>query len=164
MGIFRKKISVEECADAIIKFIAEIQSIIHNDFDEVLYVNYRGEDEIDSSEKLRRDWEVLFFVISLIFIWQDNNLNEKDRAIISGHLIINLAKICSGQGAQELNDIDSSDFYDFTKIIVERMQAYRRALSYEGSGPDLFHLAKCFLSIIWYDIPDPNNPIMFTET
>jgi hypothetical protein len=158
---FKKKVSLEECTAAILHFISEMQCIIHNEFDEVLYINYGGEAEIDESEKSRRDWELMFFILSLIQIWIINNLKEKDRENIVKNLFKGTVEICSGEKFEKLCSSDSSDIFEFTKAIGERINAYKYALNYEQPGPDLYNLAKCFLSVIWFEIPDPNNPIMF---
>jgi hypothetical protein len=71
-----------------------------------------------------------------------------------------MVEICSGEKFEKLCGSDSLDIFDFTRAISERINAYRNALNYEQPGPDMFHLAKCFLSVIWFDIPDPNNPFM----
>jgi hypothetical protein len=162
MGIFfKKKIGIEECADSIVYFISEIQRKINNEFSEALYANFIGDNEnIDAPEKTRRDWEISYYILSLIFIWIEGNFDEKDGLPIMESILIRLGETCSGIKYKEMVDSDPQDFIDFRDIAIERVNLYKSALRYDGSGTDIKHLSECLLSVIWFDLPEANNPLM----
>lgn len=184
MGFFsrKQKLTSKEFAQGLVFSANKILLDSHELFKKIIKINLLGEEEISNDEYKRREWEIFFFTITSIIMALEGKINIDSKNQLRNQRILD--DFIEELTGNYLNTIAGSAKHalpinfknDFSEKIWQRYKTYKNSWIEKEPGP-VWHLSKCFLSIIWfadlidedfdflkqYPVPFPLDDMMFVS-
>jgi hypothetical protein len=184
MGFFsrKQKLTSKEFGQGLVFHANKTLSDSHELFKKIITINLLSEEEISNNEYKRREWEIFFFTITSIIMALEGKINIDSRNRLRNQRILD--DFIEEVTGNYLNTIVASAKHtlpinfknDFSEKIWQRYKTYKNSWIEKEPGP-VWHLSKCFLSIIWfadlidedfdflkqYPVPFPLDDMMFVS-
>lgn len=141
MRFFRKKVKYNEFIEGLCIIAINIRNDLLNYLDDILKSDYLFNKEISwQDEIIRREWELMFFINSLITLKLETFKNKYPSIDID---FINYQAEIYGKIYNKIDFIDKFN---------NKMEVYRHSLI-DGVN----FMSNCFLSLLWLNIADPKG-------